>query len=119
MMGYDWETWDPYDSRRREPWDCPACGTDNRADRANCRICMFPRDNLCTKCHQPNEETARYCRFCGALTVYNRFSVFDPEQHEQAVKDARETDRRYMEYGHYFQWEDGPYQGPEEMYTSD
>ncbi len=101
---------------KQGPWKCVLCGTSNRIDRTDCRYCMCPQENLCTKCKKINEAKARYCRFCGAITEHNHFGVFDPEVRKREAKDAKETIRRYKKYGHYYEWEDGPFQGPEEMY---
>ena len=111
-----WEFYDPFDPYRRGPWDCPLCGIDNRKDRTDCRICMCPRDNFCRKCRKVNEDIARYCRFCGGKTEYNLYKVFDPAERKEAAKSSRAVDRKYKKLGHYFQWEDGPYQGLEDEY---
>ena len=111
-----WLNEDEVDSFKSGPWKCALCGTDNRVDRTDCRVCMCPQENLCAKCKKANENNARYCRFCGAVTEYSRYGVFDPEERKRKAKDARETIRKYKKYSHYYEWEDGPYQGPEEMY---
>ncbi len=107
--------WDSYE--HRNPWKCPACGIDNREDRDDCRICMCPRDNVCRFCKKPNEDIARYCRFCGKMTVFSAYKVFDPEARKKATKSSQAMDRKYKKLGHYFQWEDGPYQGLEDYYS--
>ena len=106
--------WNLYE--HRDPWKCPSCEIDNRGDRDDCRICMCPRDNVCRFCKKPNENIARYCRFCGKSTMFSAYDVFDPEARKERIKSARATDRKYRKRGHYFQWEDGPYQGLEDDY---
>ena len=106
--------WDPY--THRLPWNCPACDIDNQGDRDDCRICMCPRDNVCCSCKKVNQKEARFCRFCGNITAFNAFKVFDPEERKKRIKSSKATDRKYRKRGHYFQWEDGPYQGLEDDY---
>ncbi len=114
-MRYDrWED-DPDEFPNKRPWKCAACGIDNRSDRTDCRICMCPRENSCPKCKKQNENNARFCRFCGSPTLFNLYKVFDPEAKKQAVRESRAMDRKYKKVGHYFQWEDGPYQASEEF----
>ena len=111
----DWE-YDPDDPEAsRKPWNCARCGIDNRPSRTDCRMCMCPRDNACSKCKKINEPKARYCRFCGALTEFSRYRVFDPEVRKREARSSRAEDRRYRKVGHYYQWEDGPYQAIEEF----
>lgn len=116
-MNVDPHEYDPYyDPYQNQPWKCPKCGIGNRGDRKDCRMCMCPKENICSKCRKINEGKARYCRFCGSLTEFNRYNVFDPAERKKAARSSKATDRKYRAYGHYYQWEDGPYQGPEEMY---
>ncbi len=98
-------------------WNCPLCGIDNLFARTDCRVCMCPKSNTCSKCKKNNEAKARYCRFCGALTVFSCRNVFDPKVRKAAAKRSKDMVRRYQRIGHYFQWEDGPYQGLDDMYT--
>ena len=97
-------------------WRCPSCDIENQADRTDCRICTCPRENICCYCKKPNEDDARFCRFCGKKTVFNAFHVFDLEGRSDRIKSSRETDRKYRELGYYYQWEDGPYEDLEDSF---
>ncbi len=51
------------------------------------------------------------------MTVFSAYKVFDPEARKKATKSSQAMDRKYKKLGHYYQWEDGPYQGLEDYYS--
>ena len=51
------------------------------------------------------------------MTEYNIYGVFDSEERKRKAKSSQAADRKYRKLGHYYQWEDGPYQGLEDYYS--
>ena len=101
----------PYDEDemygRPKPWKCKLCSVENSRGETECRVCDFPRFNMCTKCRKQLDDKAHFCKYCGAMSVFFRANVYDAKEREYARKHSREEISYWRKRGvRYFQKKD-------------
>ena len=87
MNKYD----DGYHAKAPVPWKCPLCSVKNSRGEQRCRLCQLPAVNTCTGCIKELGRNARFCKYCGEMSVYFRYAVFDPQECILAKKDSAKT----------------------------
>lgn len=75
--------------KNRRVIQCPACENEVFTKGLYfCKICGTPQYNYCTytDCQQVNDGNARYCRYCGSMTVYFSMGLLREIQQEVLLR---------------------------------
>ena len=64
-----------------------------------CRICGLPRKNECSCCKKPLDQSARFCKYCGAMSIYFKLAVSDPKECELAKRFSKKTISEWKKHG--------------------